>query len=150
MPHPFMVRGTDGRLWPSFLMSSPHGPAKRSIATAVANGLRLKCPRCGRGHLFSSYLRVADRCEVCGQELFHHRADDFPPYIAIFIVGHLIVGVMLELQFHAAIEPWVYLITAVPVAIVLPLLILPTIKGAIVGLQWANRLYGFAMDRPLD
>ena len=28
-------------------------------------------------------------------------------------------------------------------AIVLPLVTLPSIKGAVVGLQWANRMYGF-------
>lgn len=122
---------------------SMEGP-ERSIRRAIANGLRLRCPRCGKGHLFRAYLKVKDQCEVCGLELSHHRADDFPPYIAIFIVGHVIVGVILELQFHTAIEPWVYLVTAVPIAIILPLLILPSIKGAIVGLQWAQRMYGFA------
>ncbi len=31
----------------------------------------------------------------------------------------------------------------VPAAIILPLILLPSIKGAIVGLQWANRMHGF-------
>ncbi len=71
--------------------------------------MRLRCPHCGKGHLFRSYLKVADKCDVCGEELFHHRADDMPPYLSILIVGHLIVGVMLEMEFHAEIAPWVYL-----------------------------------------
>ena len=100
--------------------------------------------RLGRkGHLFSSYLKVADQCDVCGEELFHHRADDMPPYIAIVIVGHIIVGLMLELELHATVAPWMYMVTMVPLAVILPLLMLPSIKGAIVGLQWANRMYGF-------
>jgi uncharacterized protein (DUF983 family) len=115
----------------------------RSVGRAVWNGMKLRCPHCGKGHLFRSYLKVADRCEVCGEELFHHRADDLPPYLAIVIVGHLIVGVMLELQFHYEIAPWVYMVTAVPAALILPLLMLPSIKGAVVGLQWANRMHGF-------
>ena len=118
----------------------------RSAPTAIWNGVRLRCPRCGKGHLFRSYLKIADRCEVCDLDFSQHRADDFPPYIAIFIVGHVIVFVLLELQFRTAIEPWVYLVTAVPAAIILPLLILPSVKGAIVGLQWAQRMYGFASD----
>ena len=118
-------------------------PDKRNVGRAIWNGMKLRCPHCGKGHLFRSYLKVADKCDVCGEELFHHRADDMPPYIAILIVGHLIVGLMLELELHASIEPWIYLVTMVPAALILPLILLPSIKGAIVGLQWANRMHGF-------
>ena len=118
-------------------------PETRNVGQAVWNGMKLRCPHCGKGHLFSSYLKVADKCDVCGEELFHHRADDMPPYIAILIVGHLIVGVLLELQFHFEIEPWIYMATLVPAAVILPLIMLPSIKGGIVGLQWANRMHGF-------
>jgi uncharacterized protein (DUF983 family) len=31
----------------------------------------------------------------------------------------------------------------VPLGIIMPLAMLPSIKGAVVGLQWANRMYGF-------
>lgn len=123
-------------------LTSP-GTETRNVGAAVWNGMKLRCPNCGKGHLFRSYLKVADKCDVCGEELFHHRADDMPPYLAILIVGHLIVGLMLELEFHAQIEPWVYFVTLVPLAVILPLLLLPSIKGAIVGLQWANRMHGF-------
>ncbi len=69
--------------------------AQRSAGRAVWNGMRLRCPHCGHGHLFRSFLKVADTCDVCGEELFHHRADDFPPYISIFITGHILVGALL-------------------------------------------------------
>ena len=117
---------------------------KRPLGTAVWNGLKLRCPHCGKGHLFRSYLKVADECEVCGEEFFHHRADDFPPYLSIVIVGHIIVGLMLHLEMtYEDIAPWVYVVTMVPAAIILPLVMLPSIKGAIVGMQWANKMYGF-------
>jgi len=115
----------------------------RAVWPAVLNGMRLRCPKCGKGHMFRAYLKVADKCDVCGEELFHHRADDMPPYLSILIVGHIIVGLMLEMEFHAEIAPWVYVATMVPAAIILPLALLPSIKGAIVGLQWANRMHGF-------
>ena len=124
----------------------------RSVGKAIWNGMRLKCPHCGKGHMFRAYLKVADRCDVCGEELFHHRADDMPPYIAILIVGHVLVGLMLELEFHAEIAPWMYLATMLPAALILPLALLPSIKGGIVGLQWANRMHGFDPEhrRPQD
>ncbi len=41
------------------------------------------------------------------------------------------------------VNPMMYLYSMIPLAVVLPLAMLPSIKGAIVGLQWANRMYGF-------
>ncbi len=120
------------------------GTEQRSVGKAVLNGLKLRCPHCGKGHLFRSYLKVVDKCEVCGEELSHHRADDFPPYLSIIIVGHVIVGLMLHLELaYQDVAPWVYMVTMVPAAIILPLVLLPSIKGAVVGLQWANKMYGF-------
>lgn len=115
----------------------------RSVGQALWRGARLRCPHCGKGHMFRAYLKVADTCEICGEELFHHKADDMPPYLSILIVGHLIVGLMLELELHAEIAPWMYLVTVLPAAVILPLVLLPSIKGAVVGLQWANRMHGF-------
>lgn len=116
---------------------------RRSVGSAVWNGVRLRCPHCGKGHMFRAYLKVADRCDVCGEELFHHKADDMPPYLSILIVGHVIIGLMLHLEMTYTIAPWVYVATMVPIAALLPLVMLPSIKGAVVGMQWANRMYGF-------
>jgi uncharacterized protein (DUF983 family) len=116
---------------------------KREMGQAVWRGTMCKCPNCGQGKMFTGYLKVVDTCETCGEELFHHRADDFPPYIAIMIVGHLLVAVMLHMEMVWRVNPLVYLYTMVPLAIILPLLILPSTKGAIVGMQWASRMHGF-------
>jgi len=116
---------------------------RRPVLAAMLNGAKLRCPRCGKGHMFRAYLKVADTCDVCGEELHHHRADDFPPYLSIVIVGHIIVGVMLHLEMSYEIAPWIYVVTMVPAAIILPLIMLPSLKGAIVGMQWAHRMHGF-------
>ena len=117
---------------------------KRDVWQAMARGAMCRCPKCGEGKLFRAYLKVNDTCPVCGEELFHHRADDLPPYISIVIVGHILIGVMLEVEMRAqSINPMWYLATLVPLAIVMPLAMLPSIKGAVVGLQWANRMHGF-------
>jgi uncharacterized protein (DUF983 family) len=116
---------------------------ERHFMPALLNGMRCRCPKCGEGKLFRAYLKVADRCTNCGEELFHHRADDMPPYISIVIVGHLIVGLMLHLEMEYAIAPIWYVVTMVPLALILPLVMLPSIKGAVVALQWVNRMHGF-------
>src|SRR5688500_2931054 len=111
---------------------------QRSIGQAIWRGTLCRCPHCGKGKMFRAYLKVADSCDVCGEELSHHRADDFPPYIAITIVGHLLVAVMMHMDMSYQVSAMTYLLWMVPLAIVLPLAMLPSIKGAIVGLQWAN------------
>jgi uncharacterized protein (DUF983 family) len=115
----------------------------RVVWQAVWNGIKCRCPNCGKGKLFRAYLKVADTCSNCGEELKWHKADDMPPYIAIIIVGHVIIGLMMELESVAPQAPWVYLATMVPLALILPLSMLPSIKGGVVGLQWANYMHGF-------
>lgn len=116
---------------------------RRSLGQAIKHGLVCKCPNCGQGKLFRAYLKVTETCSVCGEELHHHRADDLPPYLSIIIFGHILVGAMLHMEMTATTEPWVYMVTLVPLALILPLVTLPSIKGAVVGLQWANRMHGF-------
>jgi uncharacterized protein (DUF983 family) len=119
------------------------GIEQRNVGQAIWRGTLCKCPHCGKGKMFRAYLKVRDHCEVCGEQLNLHRADDFPPYIAIMIVGHLLVGIMLHMDMVWHVNPLTYLYTMVPLAVILPLAMLPSIKGAIVGLQWANGMYGF-------
>lgn len=120
---------------------------QRSVGKAILNGLMCRCPNCGKGKLLHKYLRVIDACSNCGEKLSSARADDFPPYIAIFIVGHVLVGWMLHAEMSGPVDPMFYVWTMLPLAIVLPLLMLPSIKGAVIGLQWANYMYGFDPSR---
>jgi uncharacterized protein (DUF983 family) len=120
------------------------GPAdERSAAGAVLRGARLTCPACGEGRLYRAYLAVADHCPACRTELLHHRADDAPPYFTIFIVGHIVVAGVLALEQAWQPETWVHLAIWVPLTLALSLALLPRVKGALVGLQWALGMHGF-------
>jgi uncharacterized protein (DUF983 family) len=128
----------------------PSGERGRSSTDAMRRGFAHKCPACGKGALFTRYLEVAHRCPECGEDLYHHRADDAPPYFTILIVGHLVVaGIMIvEDYFHP--DYWLHLLMWVPLTIGLSLFLLPRIKGALVGLQWALRMHGFGGLDALD
>ncbi|MNW01218.1 hypothetical protein D3C71_1968240 [compost metagenome] len=65
-------------------------------------------------------------------------------------MGHIIIFLMLHMDMTYHVQPITYVVTMIPLAIVLPLAMLPSIKGAIVGLQWANRMYGFGPSRSAD
>jgi uncharacterized protein (DUF983 family) len=124
-----------------------NAPEDRHVGQSIWRGTLCRCPHCGKGKLFRSYLNVADQCASCGEELKYHRADDFPPYIAITIVGHVIIFLMMHMDMEYQISPMFYLLTMIPLAIVMSLALLPPIKGAIVGWQWASRMYGFGAVR---
>jgi uncharacterized protein (DUF983 family) len=116
---------------------------KRSVKEAMLRGARQRCPACGEGALFRAYLKVADACPVCGEELHHHRADDAPPYFTMVIVGHVAIAGVLLLEKAYAPPSWVHLTLWLPLTVILSLWLLPPIKGALVGLQWALRMHGF-------
>ena len=114
-----------------------------SLAKAMWRGFCGKCPHCGEGHVFKRFLKVADSCDVCGEELFHHRADDFPAYLVIVVVGHLVVPAILAIETAYAPPVWLQLAVWLPVTLFASLALLQPTKGAIVGLQWQVGMHGF-------
>lgn len=115
----------------------------RAVLLSLWRGARQFCPACGRGALFHRYLKVADRCGTCGEELHHHRADDAPPYFTILLVGHFIVPLLLAVELAVQPAIWVHMLLWFPLTILLTLLLLPITKGAVVGLQWSLYMHGF-------
>jgi uncharacterized protein (DUF983 family) len=117
---------------------------RRPLGLAIRRGMSGCCPACGEGKLFRAYLKVVDSCEHCGEELHHQRADDAPAYITMLIVGHFIVAGVLATEFVAPDSPfWVPALFWSALALLWSLWMLPHIKGALIGLQWANRMHGF-------
>lgn len=123
-----------------------------SLGKALARGLAMKCPRCAEAPLFDRYLKVTDRCRACGEEMFHHQADDYPAYLVIFIVGKLLFAAVLavELTYHP--PTWVHLSIWIPLVVAGVLALLQPVKGAVVALQWKLGLHGFenSRQRPLE
>jgi uncharacterized protein (DUF983 family) len=127
-----------------FYTNVPADPVNdRPWPKAVINGIRCKCPACGTGKLYDSYLKVVAVCTNCGEELHHQRADDAPPYFTMFIVGHIVIGGLLVLEQTLAPATWVHLVIWLPLTLFLSLWLLPKVKGGLVGLQWALRMHGF-------
>jgi uncharacterized protein (DUF983 family) len=98
--------------------------------------------------MFRAFLKVADHCEVCGEALHHHRADDAPAYFVIVIVGHIVAPLALSLEMHYAPSYWVHVALWTPLTLALSIGLLQPIKGAIVSWQWVNRMHGF--DHEVD
>jgi uncharacterized protein (DUF983 family) len=106
------------------------------IWTAIKRGLAQRCPICGEGKLFRSYLKLSDRCSHCGAQLSELRADDGPAWATILIVGHLIVPFFI-VTVRSNAPDWVYYAVLFPLTITLTLLLLPRSKGVFVALLYS-------------
>jgi uncharacterized protein (DUF983 family) len=118
-------------------------PGPRLLWRSLGRGLRCRCPHCGEGALFRGYLRPNVECPACREDMSHQRADDFPPYVTIVVVGHVIVPLMLAVQFAAELHPIAHLAIWLPLTAIATVAFLRPVKGAIIALQWALRMHGF-------
>jgi uncharacterized protein (DUF983 family) len=123
--------------------------SSRSLTSDLTRGFLGRCPCCGKGRIFGAFLKVNDRCSICGEELYHHRADDFPAYLVILIVGHLVVPMALYVETEFAPSYWIHLALWLPLTLGLAIGLLQPIKGAVIAVQWHLGMHGFAYAREL-
>lgn len=119
------------------------GANERPVKPAILRGSKLLCPQCGTGPMMDGFLKVRDTCEVCGEELHHQRADDGPAYVTILICGHILAPLLLIVFETFRPDPLLLVVGFSTAFVAMALLMLPRIKGAFVGLQWAKRMHGF-------
>lgn len=117
--------------------------ADRPVKPALLRGALGRCPACGQGRLFHGYLKVSDTCPHCAEPLHHQRADDGPAYVTILLVSHLGAPLLLAIFMMYRPSAMSMLLGFGLGAVALSLLLLPRIKGAFVGFQWARRMHGF-------
>jgi uncharacterized protein (DUF983 family) len=98
-----------------------------------------RCPRCGRGSLFSGLLDMRDRCPACGLDLPAHDTGDGPAVAGIFLVGAL--AVIAALMVDVRYQPPVWLHALLWPALVLPasILVMRVAKALLAALQYRHR-----------
>ena len=111
-------------------------PPSNLVLRGLLRGLRRRCPNCDRGRLFRGYLKVAETCDVCGHDNGRYRADDAGPYFTVLLVGHLVIGPLLVFPFIWKAPVALVVCTTLPMILLLTLLLLPVVKGAVIGAQW--------------
>lgn len=115
----------------------------RALWPAMKRGFLGRCPHCGQGRLFAAFARTSEACSECGEAFHHHRADDLPAYLVIFIVGHVVVAAFMGVEASTDLSAWQHLAMWVPVTVIASIALLQPVKGAVVGLQWALYMHGF-------
>jgi uncharacterized protein (DUF983 family) len=102
----------------------------------VRTGLRGRCPRCGRGHLFAGFLKLRERCEVC--ELSYSFADpaDGPAFFVICFgcIPAVVFALLVQIRFDPPF--WIHLVTSLPFLLLTCLAPLRPLKGWLVCSQF--------------
>jgi uncharacterized protein (DUF983 family) len=111
--------------------------AQSNLLIGLKRGFMGRCPNCGHAPLLRAYLKVVQTCPACGHDNGQYPADDAPPYFTILIIGHVVVAPMLVFSFIWTWPAgWVLAVT-LPLILAATLLLLPRVKGAVIGVQWA-------------
>jgi uncharacterized protein (DUF983 family) len=110
-------------------------------------GLAGRCPRCGQGRLFNGFLSLNPRCESCGLDLGFADSADGPAFFIMSIVGILVVGLALVVEFTYEPPIWLHLVTWSALAVVLSLALARPTKGLLIALQYHHRAAEGRLER---
>ncbi|MGV8928607.1 MAG: DUF983 domain-containing protein [Brevundimonas sp.] len=115
------------------------GPTGHDLQPARINpiraGLLCRCPNCGKGPLFTGFLKVVERCGVCGFDFTRLNTGDGAAIFVMQIAGGIVVFSALFVQVAWNPPIWAMLIVALPLVAGLSLGLMRPGKGVMIALQ---------------
>ena len=110
----------------------------RLIRTALARGLRKRCPHCGEGWLFAGWTHL-ERCSACGLVFVPNPGDTW----AFTIIGdRLPIGAMVAVIYFGVLRS--HLVAGVTLLVALGALVIwtaPNRLGAGIALHYLSRVF---------
>lgn len=113
--------------------------ADRQSVSAIYAGLAGRCPKCGRGPLFHNALALRENCSSCGLSYKFVDTGDGPAVFAIFILGFLVLGSALYVEFKFGPPVWVHVVLWGLLTPLVALGLLRLIKATLIALQFKNK-----------
>ena len=105
----------------------------------ILAGLAGRCPRCGKGQMFSGFINLKPACAACGLDYAFADAGDGPAVFVIMIAGFIVVGAALLVEVRYAPPLWVHLMLWLPLILLTTLAPLRLIKGVLIALQYHHK-----------
>ena len=105
----------------------------------ILAGLAGRCPRCGKGQMFSGFINLKPVCAACGLDYAFADAGDGPAVFVIMIAGFIVVGAALLVEVRYAPPLWVHLLLWLPLILLTTLAPLRLIKGVLIALQYHHK-----------
>ncbi len=101
--------------------------------------LTCRCPRCGRGKLFSGWIRISPRCAACGLDLSRVDTGDGFVVPILMVLGAIVVGAAMWVDFRFEPPLWVHAVIWPPVILVLALVMTRYLKSFLAVQQYHVR-----------
>lgn len=109
-----------------------------AMRPAILRAIRGLCPCCGKGQLFSRYLKQVPNCAACGESFSQFRADDAAPWLTIIVIGHVFLPLAFMID-TSALPLWGVTGGMAAIFAGLGAVLLPRAKGTILAILWATR-----------
>ncbi|MGZ3409750.1 MAG: DUF983 domain-containing protein [Xanthobacteraceae bacterium] len=122
----------------------PQHSAPVSPFVAGATG---RCPRCGKGKLFSGFLSLRPHCENCGLDYSFIDAGDGPAVFVIMFAGFIVVGAALAVETIYQPPYWVHAVLWVPLILLVTVVPLRALKGVLIALQFKHKAAEGRLER---
>ena len=104
----------------------------------VAAALAGRCPRCGQGLLFKNVLEIRPLCNACGLNTEFMNIGDGPAVFAIMILGAVVLGGALFVEFTFFPPWWVHVVLWGLLTPVLGLGLLRVLKSVLIGITYKH------------
>jgi uncharacterized protein (DUF983 family) len=117
-------------------MSDPELP---TVAQSALRGIACRCPRCGRGKLYSGFLTLRPDCEACGLDYAFIDSGDGPAVFVIMIAGAIVVTAALITEVKYQPPFWLHAALWLPLTLVVTLWPLRAIKSLLIALQFHHK-----------
>ncbi len=120
--------------WPSDIKSEAAIPMP-GWGLALARGLAMRCPACGRASAFEGFIAVRKSCPQCGAPLGRVRLELLPSYLTI-VIGLGVLGTIMflvEQWTHLGLKPFVAIF--IPICIIFELLLARPIRGLVLAVM---------------
>jgi uncharacterized protein (DUF983 family) len=110
-----------------------------TVLQSALRGLACRCPRCGKGRLYSGFLDLQPACEACGLDYAFIDAGDGPAVFIILIAGAIVVGCALIVEVKYQPPFWLHAALWLPLILVTTLLPLRAMKSLLIALQFHHK-----------
>lgn len=105
----------------------------------IRAGLLCRCPNCAKGPLFAGFLKVVERCAVCGFDFTWLNTGDGAAIFIMQIAGGIVVFGALSVQVAYNPPIWAMLAVALPLVAALSVGLMRPGKGVMIALQMRNK-----------
>lgn len=105
----------------------------------LQSALTCRCPRCGKGPLFYQLLNLRDNCSACDLDYKFIDTGDGPAVFVIFILGALVMGGALYVEFGYSPPFWVHALLWGVLTPLLAIVLLRFMKALLIALQYKHK-----------